>query len=299
MCVAAGLPSVVFGQHHAPPPPATAERSITGDWVIHFQAGHESVSGSLHLQVDRERLTGTVETAHTGPGTIQNGKWSNQKLDATLIFEKHESVVLEGELKSDGTLAGHYTTENRTETWQAERKSTAESSLSSGVYAQYEALIGIWDVTAPDGGPSFAVQRFTWGPGHSYIWYAGSFMERDGKEEPHFEGMLVWNGVHKNLDMLLTMDLKSGRAQEQGTFNIGPDGTIVREITGVFSEGVTPIGEGKVGSAGMSRHFRQTYKPDGADKLLTSVMRETNDGSWVATFPGSEKLIMKRRKPEG
>ena len=299
MCVAAGLPSVVFGQHHAPPPPAPAERSITGDWVIHFQAGHESVSGSLHLQVDRERLTGTVETAHTGPGTIQNGKWSNQKLDATLIFEKHESVVLEGELKSDGTLAGHYTTENRTETWQAERKSTAESSLSSGVYAQYEALIGIWDVTAPDGGPSFAVQRFTWGPGHSYIWYAGSFMERDGKEEPHFEGMLVWNGVHKNLDMLLTMDLKSGRAQEQGTFNIGPDGTIVREITGVFSEGVTPIGEGKVGSAGMSRHFRQTYKPDGADKLLTSVMRETNDGSWVATFPGSEKLIMKRRKAEG
>ena len=299
MCVAAGLPSVVFGQHHAPPPPATAERSITGDWVIHFQAGHESVSGSLHLQVDRERLTGTVETAHTGPGTIQNGKWSNQKLDATLIFEKHESVVLEGELKSDGTLAGHYTTENRTETWQAERKSTAESSLTGGVYAQYEALIGIWDVTARDGGPSFAVQRFTWGPGHSYIWYAGSFMGRDGKEEPHFEGMLVWNGVHKNLDMLLTMDLKSGRAQEQGSFSVAPDGTIVREITGVFSEGVTPMGEGKVGPDGMSKHFRQTYKPDGADRFLTSVMRETNEGSWVATFPGSENLIMKRRKAEG
>jgi hypothetical protein len=30
---------------------------------------------------------------------------------------------LEGELKSNGTLAGNYTTEGRTETWQAERKS--------------------------------------------------------------------------------------------------------------------------------------------------------------------------------
>ena len=299
MCVALGLPGVIFGEYHAPPATPTAEQSITGDWVIHFQAGHQSVSGILQLQANGEGLAGTIETGHTGSGTVENGKWSNQKLQATLVFKKHESVVLEGELKSNGTLAGNYTTEGRTETWQAERKSGTALKSTSGIYAQYEALIGTWDVTGSDGGSSFAVRRFTWGPGRSYIWYAGSFMERDGKEEPHFEGMLVWNGVHKNLDMLLTMDLKSGRAQEQGTFNIGPDGTIVREITGVFSEGVTPIGEGKVGSAGMSRHFRQTYKPDGADKLLTSVMRETNDGSWVATFPGSEKLIMKRRKPEG
>jgi hypothetical protein len=49
----------------------------------------------------------------------------------------------------------------------------------------------------------------------------------------------------------------------------------------------------------MSKHFRQTYRPDGTDKFLTSVMRETNDGSWIATFPGSEKLVMKRRKTSG
>jgi hypothetical protein len=107
--------------------------------------------------------------------------------------------------------------------------------------------------------------------------------------------MLVWNGVHKNLDMLLTMDLKAGRAQEQGTFKVAPDGTIVREITGVFSEGVTPIGETQVGADGMSKHFRQTYKTNGADKLITSVTRETNDRNWVATFPGSEQLVMIRR----
>jgi len=118
----------IFGEHHAPPATPTAEQSITGDWVIHFQAGHESVSGSLHLQADGERLAGTVETGHTGPGTVENGKWSKQKLEATLVFKKHESVVLEGELKSNGTLAGNYTTEGRTETWQAERKSATARS---------------------------------------------------------------------------------------------------------------------------------------------------------------------------
>jgi hypothetical protein len=37
---------------------------------------------------------------------------------------------LEGELKSDGTLAGHYTTEGRTETWQAERGKASAASTS-------------------------------------------------------------------------------------------------------------------------------------------------------------------------
>ena len=297
ICGVLGLPYVLFGQHHPPAPTATAtsEQSITGDWIIHFQAGHQSVSGNLRLQTDEERLTGSVETAHTGPGTVQNGKWSMQKLNATLVFEKHESVALEGELKKDGTLAGHYTTEGRTETWQAERGKTAIAS-TGGVYAQYEGLIGTWEMTAPDGGRPIAVQRFTWGPGHSYIWYTSSFIGPDGKEEPHFEGMLVWNGVHKNLDMIVVMDLKSGRVQEQGTFALAPDGTMVREITGVYSEGVTPIGEAQVGADGMSKHFRQTFKPDGTDKLITSVMRETKDGSWVATFPGSERLVMVKRK---
>jgi hypothetical protein len=288
-CSALALPCVLFGQHNASP----ADLSIAGDWIITFQAQGHSVSGNLHLEADGKQLTGTIQTTHTGPGTVQNGKWSEQKLSATLVFEKHEAVALEGELKGDGRLAGDYRTEGRTEKWQAERKTTASTS-TSGVYAQYEWLIGTWDVTTPAGGAPLAVQRFSWGPGHSYIWYAGSLIAPDGKEEPHFEGMLVWNGVHKTLDMLLTLDLKSGRAQEQGTLSIASDGTIVRETTGVFSEGITPIGEARVGVNGAIGHFRQTYELEGADKLVTSVMRETNSG-WVASFPGSERLVMRRR----
>src|SRR5689334_21217484 len=83
ICVALGLPYVVFGQHQ-PPPTIASDQSITGEWLIHFQAGHQSVSGNLRLQADGDQITGSVETAHTGPGTVQNGKWSNPKLSATL-----------------------------------------------------------------------------------------------------------------------------------------------------------------------------------------------------------------------
>lgn len=147
ICGALGIPVVVLGQHGAPPPSSTivSDQAITGDWVIHFQAGHQSVSGNLRLQSDGEQITGSIETGHTGPGTVQDGKWSKPKLSATLVFEKHESVALKGELKSDGTLGGHYTTEGRTETWMAERGKTA--AAASGVYAQYEGLIGMWDMT--------------------------------------------------------------------------------------------------------------------------------------------------------
>lgn len=114
---AVAVPLVLFGQVNAP----AANNSVAGDWIIHFQAGKENVSGNLHLEVAAEQLTGTIETAHTGPGTLRDVKWSNQKLSATCVFAKHENVVLEGELKSDGTLAGNYSTEGRTEAWKAER----------------------------------------------------------------------------------------------------------------------------------------------------------------------------------
>ena len=116
------VPFILFGQANAP----AVNNSVTGDWIIHFQAGKQNVSGNLHLEAAAEQLTGTIETAHTGPGTIQSGKWSNQKLSATCVFANHENVVLEGELKSDGTLAGKYTTEGRTETWNAERKKASD-----------------------------------------------------------------------------------------------------------------------------------------------------------------------------
>jgi hypothetical protein len=159
-------------------------------------------------------------------------------------------------------------------------------------FGPYEFLIGDWDVKSQADGVPMAVQRVRWGPNRSYIWYAVALLS-DGREEPHLEGMLVWNGVHKNLDMLFVMDLKSGRMQEQGTISVEADGSLVRNITAVYSPGVQAM-TGPVGAAGATARFRQTYKQVAPDKIQTSAMRQTERG-WVATFPGSDRLLMIRR----
>jgi hypothetical protein len=41
-------------------------------------------------------------------------------------------------------------------------------------------------------------------------------------------------------------------------------------------------------------HFRQTFKAIEPGKILTTVMRQSDHG-WVATFPGSDHMIMTRR----
>ena len=129
------LPYLAVGQSASPAPPPSETKNnttIAGDWTVHFKAAGQTVPGKLHLEVEGEQLTGTIETTHTGPGTFQNGKWSHDgKLTATLVFAHHESILFEGDLKPDGTLAGKYQTEGRTETWQAEKRQTSDSSLTN------------------------------------------------------------------------------------------------------------------------------------------------------------------------
>lgn len=160
-------------------------------------------------------------------------------------------------------------------------------------YAPYRFLIGNWDVSPESGGPPMARAVFRWGPNQSYIWYSGSFLVK-GAEVPHFEGVLVWNGVRKNLDMLLSLDLDGGRVQEQGAMFVESDGTVVRDITAFYSEGARPIGQPVTGPAGSKARFRQTFRPAASNRVLTQVLREVGT-DWVATFPGSDHLVMIRR----
>ncbi|MEP6769585.1 MAG: hypothetical protein ABJC61_13010 [Acidobacteriota bacterium] len=160
-------------------------------------------------------------------------------------------------------------------------------------YAPYRFLIGEWEVSAEGGGPTLGVARFRFGPNESYLWYSSSFLDK-GAERPHLEGILVWNGVRKNLDMLMTMDLEHGLVQEQGVVSVEVDGTVTREITAVYSEGTQPIARPPAGREGASLRFKQTYKADGPGRILTRALRESAQG-WVATFPGSDRLVMTRR----
>src|SRR5579872_703193 len=98
--------------------------SIAGDWMVTFTIQGQTASGKMSFQVKRGKLSGTVETAHTGPGTFQDGKWANNKLTATCIFQKHESIALTGELK-DGKLSGTFHTEGTDGTWEATRAGNA------------------------------------------------------------------------------------------------------------------------------------------------------------------------------
>lgn len=162
-------------------------------------------------------------------------------------------------------------------------------------YAPYAFLIGEWDVAVAGGKPA-AVSRFRWGPTRTFIRYSGALLV-DGGEQPSWEGMLVWNGVRKNLDFLLVLEPASGNlVQEQGTMHVEPDGAVVREITAFYSEGnaVPPTWDRAAGPEGASAQYRHSFKPDGPDRILASVMRRTETG-WVPNFPGSDHLVMTRR----
>jgi hypothetical protein len=169
----------------------------------------------------------------------------------------------------------------------------ADEGPTQSPYAPYRFLIGEWSIVPEGGGPALGIARLRWGPNQSYVWYSSSFLV-DGRERPHFEGLLVWNGVHKNLDMLISMDLERGLVQEQGTVSVDPDGVVVREITATYSEGVRPLGQPAAGKPGTTARFRQTFQALGPDRVLTAALRDSGHG-WMATFPGSDRLVMIRR----
>jgi len=103
--------------------------SVAGRWNITFAVQGQTASGTLNLAVAGETLTGTVETAHTGPGKLQDGKFANKKLSTTCVFEHHDSIALTGELQGE-KLVGTFQTEGREGTWEATRAAQAGAASS-------------------------------------------------------------------------------------------------------------------------------------------------------------------------
>ncbi len=161
--------------------------------------------------------------------------------------------------------------------------STAAASSSQTATPQpYEALaflIGEWD-SGPANAPPVFVQRFTWGENRGYVWYATSLIDQAGGERLHFQGMIHWNGAHRDFDYLISVE-PGTLAQESGRLHVERDGEVVRDVTLTQADG------------SVSR-FRQTFRATGTDTATTSLMRQTATG-WEPTFPGSDRLVMKRR----
>jgi len=94
---------------------------ISGDWDAVFKVGEHTSPASFKFKLDGDKVTGTAESAHTGPGTIRDGSWVDGKLSFTLDFKTHESIAITGKLQ-ETKLVGEFTTEGFTSTWEATKK---------------------------------------------------------------------------------------------------------------------------------------------------------------------------------
>lgn len=147
-------------------------------------------------------------------------------------------------------------------------------------YSDYDWLVGDWYAKA---GPGLIRELITYGPNRSYIRFSVFTAPNEAAAQHlHFEGIALWNGKTRMLDYLFAVEPGSG-VQEQGTIRADADGTIVREVEMIDAKG-------NVGT------FRQTFRKAGPDAAVTSVMRKTPSG-WEPTFPGGERIELKRRRP--
>jgi hypothetical protein len=94
--------------------------NISGDWKASFEVEDIKTPVTFSLKLDGQRVTGTANSDHTGPGTLKDGRWVNGELSFTMDFTAHESVVVTGRFK-DGKLVGEFATEGRRGTWEASK----------------------------------------------------------------------------------------------------------------------------------------------------------------------------------
>src|SRR5437660_9193121 len=94
---------------------------ISGEWDVTFHVHNTTAPAIFKLKLEADKVTGTAYSDHTGPGTVRDGSWVNNKLSFTLDFKKHESIAITGALK-DGKLVGEFRTEGFTEKWEAKKK---------------------------------------------------------------------------------------------------------------------------------------------------------------------------------
>lgn len=112
--------SALAAVHSSRAPQAQAD-PVSGDWNLSFFAGGMEVPGTLTMKLEGTTVTGTVETEHTGKGTLVNGTFADGKLTARMDFASHESIEITATIK-EGKLTGRYTTEGRTDQWSGVKK---------------------------------------------------------------------------------------------------------------------------------------------------------------------------------
>jgi len=98
---------------------------ISGDWDVSFYVKGNTYPATFKLKLDGNKVNGTANSEHTGPGKLRDGAWAENKLSFTIDFEKHESIAITGHLEADN-LVGEFTTEGFTAKWDAKKKVVAK-----------------------------------------------------------------------------------------------------------------------------------------------------------------------------
>jgi len=153
-------------------------------------------------------------------------------------------------------------------------------------YAPYSFLIGDWDVATAANARPFVRLKYHWAPNRAYI-ECGAYIG----DAPHFEGMMMWNGVRHQLDVLLATDMKHGLAQESGTAAI-EGGAFVQNTLATYSAGVG-ADEHVAGVNGSTQRMREIMRPVDANHIALSFEVETSTG-WKPVMPGADHLVMTR-----
>jgi hypothetical protein len=100
---------------------AKAADPISGEWEVTLEIAGASAQATFDLKLEGDKVTGTADSQHTGPGRVRDGSFKDGALKFTLDFDKHESIALTGAAK-DGQLSGEFATEGMTGKWRAKRK---------------------------------------------------------------------------------------------------------------------------------------------------------------------------------
>lgn len=91
---------------------------LSGTWNVTFMVpGYPPTPATFELKVEGEKVTGAIQSEHTGSGKVTEGVWKDGKLSFTAVFEKHESIAISGSIES-GKLGGEFRTEGFVAKWE-------------------------------------------------------------------------------------------------------------------------------------------------------------------------------------
>ena len=103
---------------------------VSGEWDVSFYVHDSTYPATFTLKLDGNKVSGTAYSNHTGPGTLRDGSWADNKLSFTIDFAKHESIAISGHLEGD-KLAGEFTTEVFTAKWDAKKRTENKPAVTA------------------------------------------------------------------------------------------------------------------------------------------------------------------------